>query len=214
MADAAKAAPTILTTPLARLSFPSLDKPSKMKDSQGAETFNCTLLFTPADFTPADVERWKKIKMAIALCMREKFGDAAFDPATKRLLATYRNPIRLGSEKPTTAGYGNGVEFFRIASQYKPGLANVRKLEIPPSELYAGCYVRGTISPWAYANSGNKGVSLNMHNVMKIADGEAFGQSGPTVEQDFGDLTADEMAFDDPAGSIMPGDGAADDFQL
>lgn len=200
----------ILTTPLARLSFPSLDRPSKMAGSQGAETFNATLLFTPADFSPADVERWKKIKIAIAQAMRAKFGDTAFDPQTKRLLPGFRNPIRLGTEKPTTAGYGVGVEFFRAASQYKPGLANARKVVIPAGELYAGCYVRATVSPWGYSNSGNKGISLNLHNVMKIADGEAFGNVGPTVEQDFGDLTADEMQFDDPAAGIMPGDGDQD----
>lgn len=209
MVDAAKA-PTILTTPLARLSFPSLDKPSKMAGSQGAETFNATLLFTPADFSPADVERWKKIKQAIGMAFKEKFGDTCFDPTTKRLLPGFRNPIRLGTEKPTTAGYGQGVEFFRIASQYKPGLANVQKLEIPVSDFYAGCYVRATISPWGYNQGGNRGISLNMHNMMKIADGEAFGNAGPTVAQDFGDLTADEMAFDDPIGGIMPGDGEPD----
>lgn len=203
----------IYTTPLARLSFPSLDKPSKMEGSQGAETFNATLLFTPADFSAADVERWKKIKMAVAMQMREKFGDAAFDPATKRLLPTYRNPIRNGIEKPNTSGYGQGVEFFRAASQYKPGLANPLKIEIPASELYAGCFVRATVSTWAYSNSGNKGVSFNLHNVMKISDGQPFGNSGPSISQDFGDLTADEMAFDDPASGIMPGDGA-DEFQL
>lgn len=213
MSDA-KAAPTILTTPIARLSFPSLDRPSKMEGSQGAETFNAVLLFTPADFSPADVERWKKIKIAIAQCMRAKFGDAAFDPQTKRLLPAYRNPIRLGTEKPNLAGYGQGVEFLRAASQYKPGLANVAKVEIPPSELYGGCYVRASISPWAYAQQGNKGVSLNLHNMMKIGDGEPFGNVGPTVAQDFGDLTADEMQFDDPAAGIMPGDGAADEFSL
>lgn len=213
MVEAAKA-PVIYTTPLARLSFPSLDRPSKMEGSQGAETFNGVLLFTPADFTAADVERWKKIKMAVAMQMREKFGDTAFDPQTKRLLPSFRNPIRAGSEKPTTAGYGQGVEFFRAASQYKPGLANARKIEIPPSELYGGCFVRGTVSTWAYSNSGNKGVSFNLHNVMKIADGEPFGNVGPTISQDFGDLTADEMVFDDPAGGIMPGDGTDDGFQL
>lgn len=69
------------------------------------------------------------------------------------------------------------------------------------------------MSTWAYSNSGNKGVSFNLHNVMKISDGQPFGNSGPSISQDFGDLTADEMAFDDPASGIMPGDGA-DEFQL
>ena len=217
MADAnAPAKPQFepMTTPLARLSFPSLDKATKMAGSQGQETFHATLLFSPADFSPADVERWKRIKLAIAQCMHGKFGAAAFDPQTKRLNTGFRSPIRLGTEKPGTPGYGAGVEFFKAGSQYKPGLTNPLKIAIPVSELYAGCFVRGTVSPWAYSNSGNKGVSLNLHNVMKIADGEAFGNAGVSIESDFGDLTADEMRFDDPMGQIMPGDGAPDDFQL
>lgn len=199
----------ILTTPLARLSFPSLDRPTKMAGSQGAEKFQATLLFTPADFSPADIERWKRIKQAVARTMLEKFP-AAFDPQTKRLLPGYKNPIRSGMEKPNTTGYGQGVEFFRAASTYKPGLVNARKVELPFSDFYAGCFVRATISPWTFDNSGNRGVGLNLHNLMKIADGEAFGGGGVRAADDFGDLSADEMVFDDPIGSISPGDGEGD----
>lgn len=208
MSDAATAG---YTTPLARLSFPSLDKPSKMKGSQGSETFNATLLFTPADFSQADIERWKKIKIAILQCMKEKHGDKAFDPATKRLLPAYKSPIRLGTEKPTLPGYGQGVEFLRAASQYKPGLCNTQRKLILPSEFYAGCYVRASISPWGFDANGNKGVSFNLINLMKCGDGEPFGNAGVSVEADFGDLSADEMSFDDPGDSIA---GNGDEFTL
>lgn len=214
MTEPAAKQAVLYTTPIARLSFPSLDRPSKMAGSQGAETFNATFLVTPGDFTPADQERWKKIKIAVAQEMKAKFGDSAFDPATKRLLPSYRNPIRLGTEKPNMAGYGPGVEFFRAASQYKPGLGNIARAPIPASEFYAGCYVRATISTWAFSNSGNKGVSFNLHNIMKISDGEAFGNAGVPMESSFGDLSADELSFDDPAASVMPGDGAVDEYSL
>ena len=197
------------TTPIARLSFPSLDKPSKMQGSQGQETFNATLLFTPASFSPADVDRWKKIRMAVLKQMKEKFGDKAFGP-DKRLLPMYRSPIRNGVEKPNLPGYGQGVEFLRAASQYKPGLCNTRRLPIPVGEFYAGCYVRATISTWAYDSNGNKGVSFNLINVMKCGDGEAFGNAGTPVESDFGDLSADELEFDDPGDSVAQSDEDGD----
>lgn len=208
MTEAANAAG--LTTPLARLSFPSLERPSKMKGSQGAETFNATLLFSPADFSPADIERWKKIKMAILQCMKEKHGDKAFGP-DKRLLPAYKSPIRNGAEKPNLPGYGTGIEFLRAASQYKPGLCNTQRKVILPSEFYAGCYVRASISPWGFDSNGNKGVSFNLINLMKCGDGEAFGNAGISVEADFGDLSAEEMSFDDPS-DLLTGNG--DEFSL
>lgn len=200
----------IYTTPLARLSFPSLITPSKMEGSAGEPRFSATLLFTPADFTPADVERMKAIKRDVVKAMRAKFGDAAFDPTTKRLLPGYLNPVRRGEEKAKMEGYGAGVEFFVAKAKNRPGLVNAIKVNLDPSEFYAGCFVRASVSTWAFDNK-SKGVGFNLHNLMKVGDGPAFGNVGPSAEADFGDLSADEMSFDDPASA---GDLMAEDDDL
>lgn len=200
MADQAKDAPSIFTTPIFRISYPNLDKPSKMEGSEGDPKFGITGLFTPAGFTPQDTERWKSLRKGSVLALREKFGDKAFGP-DKKIIPAYKMPFHSGLEKPNTDGYGAGVEFFRMANKNPPGMVRMGaggvKVKIGWEELYAGCYARASISFWAYDNK-SKGVAVNLHNVLWIGDGQRFGNAGPNVENDFTDLSEDEVGFDDP----------------
>jgi hypothetical protein len=204
MADNAggAAAPTIFTTPIFRVSYPNLDKPSKMEGSDGEPKFGITGLFTAASFTPQDAERWKALRIGSVVALREKFAEKAFGP-DKKIIPSYKMPFHDGNEKPNTDGYGAGVTFFRMANKNPPGIARVSggvKTKIDWSEIYAGCYARASISFWAYDNK-SKGVAVNLHNVLWIGDGTRFGNAGPSVENDFTDLSEEEVGFDDPLAS-------------
>lgn len=215
MAEQAKAAaataPTIYTTPIFRISYPNLDKPSKMEGSEGEPKFGATGLFTPAAFTPQDAERWKRLRSGSVVALREKFGAAAFGP-DKKIIPSYKMPFHDGLEKPNTDGYGAGVVFFRMANKSPPGMAKMVggvKERISWDALYAGCYARASISFWGFNNK-SKGVAVNLHNLLWVGDGERFGNAGPTVENDFTDLSEDEVGFDDPlAGQEMSDDEIA-----
>jgi hypothetical protein len=204
MADqATKAAAPIFTTPIFRISFANLDKPSKMEGSEGEPKFGVTGLFKPADFTPQDIERWKKLRGGSVAMLREKFGDKAFGP-DKKIIPAYKMPFHDGMEKPTMDGYGQGVVFFRMANKNPPGMARMGaggvKEKIGYDQLYSGAYARASISFWGYDNK-SKGIAVNLHNLLWIGDGERFGNAGPAVENDFTDLSEDEVGFDDPLAS-------------
>ena len=41
-----------------------------------------------------------------------------------------------------------------------------------PSQIYSGCIVRASLNAFAYDRAGNRGISLGLNNIQKLADGE------------------------------------------
>ena len=204
MADDAKVQAT-LTTPVFRMSFPNLDKPSKMEGSAGDPKYGVTGLFTATSFTPQDAERWKALRIAAVAALRDKFANKAFG-ADKKILPAYKMPFRDGMEKPDKAGYGAGVTFMRMANKSPPGMIRIGaggvKTKLTDSAFYAGCFARASVSFWGFDNN-SKGVAVNLHNLIFIGDGEKFGNQGPDAENDFTDLGDDEISFgDDPTAGM------------
>lgn len=185
----------IMTTPIFRLSFPSFVTPSKMPDSPGEPKFGCTMLFKPAEMTPEDRVRFDKIKSAVKANFDHCFDNYLDDEG--RFLEGYINPLRRGESKMDRDGYGRGVIFMAARNSTKPNLVDVRKKPIDVSKFYAGAYCRASVSTWDFDNK-SKGVGFNLHNMMWIGDGEPFGNTAVAPESDFGDLSAEEMSFDDP----------------
>ncbi len=213
MADQATAQLVTFTTPLFRISYANLDKPSKMEGSDGEPKYGVTGLFTPAGFTPADQKRWTDLRKGSVAMLREKFGAKAFDPQSGKVIPAYKMPFHDGMEKPAVDGYGAGVVFFRMANKNAPGMAKIvagAKQKIGWEALYSGAYARASISFWGYDNK-SKGVAVNLHNIIFIGDGQRFGNTGPAIENDFTDLSEDEIGFDDPmAGESAGGDDVLD----
>jgi Enterobacter phage Enc34, ssDNA-binding protein len=88
-----------------------------------------------------------------------------------------RWPFRDGAEK-ATMGYGPGTTFINVTSNRQPGVvskyagAGGRPLPITDSaEIYPGCKVRASLTPFAYEVQGNRGVSFLLGNVQKLGDG-------------------------------------------
>ena len=188
----------ILTTPVFRTSFPNLDKPSKMEGSAGDPKFGVTQLYIASSFTPQDAERWKAMRKAALTALTDKFGAKCFS-ADRKILPSYKMPFRDGMEKPDKDGFGAGVTFVRASNKNPPGMAKLipggGKAKLDYSAFYAGCYSRASVSFWAYDSNGNKGVGVNLHNLLLIGDGQRFGNQGPDVENDFADLGEDEVQF-------------------
>jgi hypothetical protein len=81
-----------------------------------------------------------------------------------------------------------------VSTKQKPGVVDEKVQPIvEEGEIYGGCYVRASLSVYAYDQSGNKGVSFGLRNIQKVGDGEAFG--GRTrAEDDFTPVDASASA--------------------
>lgn len=187
-----------LVTPVGRLSFPAIfEKETPMAGSTGPGKYAATIIFDSAYIKAHkdELDRYNAIKAeADRAC--EKMFKKPLNVAIKEI-ARFWTPFRNGAEKKHLDGYGEGTIFFKASSQKKrPGvLASDKKTVITdPEAIYSGCYVRLTVSPYAFDNK-MKGVGIGLMSVMFIRDGVPLdGSSNPA--DDFGEIPVDDM--DDP----------------
>lgn len=72
-----------------------------------------------------------------------------------------------------------------------------------PSEVYSGCYMRATLTAYAYDKGGGKGVSFGLQNLMKVKDGEPL-SSRATAENDFAAFASEAVTDEaDIMGDIL-----------
>lgn len=164
--------------------------------------FNITMLF------PKDADL-KPLKALVIACIKDKWGDK-FKPAQLNL------PFKDGNEKvnsETGEVYAEYVDTTWATASTKYAVtvldATKGKKPIPTAELeaavYDGCYMIAQVGAYAWeykGESGNKvikrGVSFQLENLLKYADGEPIGGGGKRVkaEDAFADIAADS---DDPS---------------
>jgi len=170
-----------VVTPIARLSYPYLFRPSEPMQSGGDSKYQCELIFEPG----ADLS---DLKRAAAEAAKDKWGE--------KIPKGLRTPFRDGDqEREGKDGYG-GRTFIGARSKDKPGVVAGRDRSpvTDESEVYGGCWVKASITAFAYDTNGNKGVSFALNNVWKVRDGEPFG-SRRSAEEEFGGEEVDEDAF-------------------
>lgn len=152
--------PTSCYTPVGRVSYPSLDKPSSYEGKEGG--FEITLLL---DKKKCDLTKMKK---ACEAALQKKWPDKTKRPKNLRM------PFRDGDEKEDKPGY-EGMTYIKATSKVKPDIMSYPdKDHLEPSDAYAGCYARASVRAFAYDTKGNRGVSFMLQNVQKIKDGERF----------------------------------------
>jgi len=121
----------------------------------------------------SDTETLDAIKKAIDNAIHEgvdRFGGKI--PNIK----TLRIPLRDGDvDREGQEEYANSW-FINTKSKFKPRVVDktLRDLETE-DEVYSGMYGRISLNFYAYANSGNKGVSCGFDSVQKLEDGNRFG---------------------------------------
>lgn len=176
-----------IVTPLARLSYPNLFKPAKpMSEGQEAK-YQCELIFPPG----TDLSALKKVASD---CAKAKWAD--------KVPKNLRTPFRKGDEDRDGKDGYEGAIFIGARSKDKPGIVVGPNREecLDQSEVYGGCYVRASITAFAYSNAGNNGVAFALNNVWKVKDGEPFG-SRRSAEDDFAD--AGSSSDFDTADSLL-----------
>lgn len=163
--------------PRARLGFNHLLQP----DTGGQysdDKFKATLLF---DVSNPDVI--SGLKVAKAAC--KDLAMKAFGTADVEF------PFKDGAEKAEKYAAYRGCWFCTAKSKYRPQVVGTEKVgdklvELTQfSDVYAGMYVRVSVVPFSYLAGQNKGISLRLCNVQKVAEGEPFGGSRVAAEADF-----------------------------
>ena len=172
-----------IITPECVLSYPNLFEARSFND--GDPKYSATLVFlSGVDIGP--------LKRAALEVLKERWGAKVEDMLTKKQL---RLPFRPGEEK----GYPDGSIFMNVTTQQRPGVVDQRvQPVIDQSDIYAGCFVRASIRPFAYDKAGNKGVSFGLINVQKLRDGDRL-DSRTKPEDDFGAVDDETAAADTKA---------------
>lgn len=176
-------------TPLARLSYPAIFKPAKALND-GEAKYQCELIFAPG----TDLSELKQAATQAAI---DKWGAG-------KVPKNLRTPFREGDrEREGKDGY-DGCVFIGARSKDKPGVVVGRERDpcTDESEVYGGCYVRASVTAFAYEHAGNKGVSFALNNIWKIRDGDPFGNRR-NAEEEFGDVETDEEAFGEMSSSLL-----------
>lgn len=168
-------------TPWFRAAFVSVFTPAKPMNQGDKSRYECTMLFDP------EAVDLSVIKAAIYNCAKAKFGDKIKPSKTFDLPKGFKSPLRDGDEKADYDGY-EGMIFAAARSNFAPQVIDADCVEIGSMDqpgFYSGCYARATIGMYAYDVNGNRGVSLNLNNLQKLADGKAFGGARVNAEDEF-----------------------------
>jgi len=178
-------------TPRGRLSFPYVFEPREAENPGDMQKFSLSLILdAEAQKTP----QWAAIKAEVATLAAAKFGVDVKQPdgTVKRVVPKgVRNPIRDGAEKLASdgvtpmEGYGPGTVFISATSAYAPGVIGGDMKPCGPEEVYAGCYVRASLTVYAYERKDGKGVTFGLRNVQKLGDGESLAGGGGDPAKDF-----------------------------
>jgi hypothetical protein len=147
---------TALNTPYAVLSFPQIFSP-KPRAEGGDPVFSCSLLFAVAEQkSPA----FKAMQDAVLSLAKEKFPSV---PVKSLML-----PFRDAGEK-AYSGYEPGMLYISPWSKYKPGVVDVRLQDVlDPAEVWAGQKVRANVLPFAWTNTGKRGISFGLNHIQII----------------------------------------------
>jgi len=127
----------------------------------GEPRFSINLLF---DQIAQKTTEWAAMKRAVAQTIDDQWGAGKSQDANfiKRLKLPF-----LPCKDQNYDGYDiPGGMFIRPWTKNKPGVVDAVRQEITvPGDVWAGQMVRATVSPFAYEQTGNRGVSFGLANI-------------------------------------------------
>ena len=157
----------------------------------GKEHYSCSFIIRKDD--AKTVEAVKKAIQAAYEEGREKLkGTGKTVPSFEAL----KNPLRDGDvEFPDREEY-KGC-YFLNANNYnrRPTVVDTEFKPIEePTEVYSGMYCKAFCNAYVFNRGVNKGITISLEHVMKVADGERLGGSFTPVEDAFGDDDEDFLS--------------------
>lgn len=176
-----------LNTPYGVLSFPSLFQPKPRADG-GDPVYSAVIIFSPAQQQNA---AYKALQDACISAAKEEWGDRVN-------LKELKMPFRDAGEKAGQwGGFEVGHTFLSPWSKSRPGIVNSQRQDVLlPEEVWGGQLVRMNVSPFAWMNSGRKGVSFGLNHVQIVRTDtpRLDGRGSASSAFDDGQVTEEEEA--------------------
>jgi hypothetical protein len=177
-----------LMTPTGILSFPNLFV-ARAAVPGGEPRFSLNLIFNDEAIKTAEYQALRK---AVAEAIDGEWGAGKASDA--KFVGSLRLPFRKTSEKEY-AGYDQGTVFVHAWTKQKPGLVDARLQDIlVPDDVWAGQLARATVRPFAYQQSGNKGVSFALENVQIVKKAMPRLDGRVEAKKAFGAVEGDDPA--------------------
>lgn len=177
---------TRVTSPKARLSWPKLFSPDT--GEMGGGKFSCALWIDKK--VPENINWLKALKADCIRVAKEAFGRE-----------DVKLPFKDGDKLEFEAS--KGCIILTPKSKYRPQVVGAdAKTPLDEADVYPGCYVRASVTPYSYDAKGNKGISLFLGNVQKMADGEPLSGGGASAEADFEPVEGSSVAGSDDDDSV------------
>ena len=174
---------TKVITGIVRLSYEHVWEPASING--GEPKYSASLIIPKSDKKTV-----KAIEEAVEAAITEGIGKFGGKKPNK---AALKLPLRDGDTEREDEAYKDAF-FINANSKTAPQIVDraVRPI-LDRNEVYSGCYVRASISLYAFNSNGNKGVACGLNNLQKVKDGEPLG--GRTSATD--DFNALDGADDD-----------------
>ena len=156
---------TKVVTGTVRLSYEHVWEPASIHG--GEEKYSASLIIPKSDKATVNA-----IQKAVDAAIEEglaKFGGKKPNKAAIKL------PLRDGDAEREDEAYQNSF-FVNANSRTAPQIVD-RSVQpiLDRNEVYSGCYIRASISFYAFNSTGNKGIACGLNNIQKIRDGEPLG---------------------------------------
>ena len=156
---------TKVVTGTVRLSYEHVWEPASING--GEEKYSASLIIPKSDKATVNA-----IQKAVDTAIEEglaKFGGKKPNKAAIKL------PLRDGDVEREDEAYQNSF-FVNANSRTAPQIVD-RSVQpiLDRNEVYSGCYIRASISFYAFNSNGNKGIACGLNNIQKIRDGEPLG---------------------------------------
>lgn len=149
-----------LRTPIGILSFPRVFSP-RPRAQGGEPVFQVNLLL---DKTAQSTPEFAALRRAVADQIDATFGQGKHND--REFVASLRLPFRRCAEKKFKGYDIEGGVYIAPWSKQRPGVVDAHRREITvPEDVWAGQLARATVAPFAYNNSGNRGVSFALNNL-------------------------------------------------
>ncbi len=178
-------------SPRFRVSYNKVWRPHKNKD--GSLVYGITMIYEP----DADLSEMEQL---VTETREDKWGRkepsnyvSPFKDGTKYHKKNgKKNPEYIGNIIVNASSYNQPVGVGKVDLS-KPKGHPKRVIEITDhAEFYSGCYAKAALTTYAWENSGRRGVSFGLQNIIKLANGEPL-VKGATVADDFGEIEDDEF---------------------
>lgn len=173
-----------------RLSFPSLDKPTKTNSNDPNENpkYRASFLLDPKD--DAHKVQIKAINAEINRLIKEMWGEAPH----KMVQDCFGKGENARNRDGEIYGGYEGMWFVSALNDKRPLLMDKTGTHLTPEQvaqmMYAGCYVHAQVNFWCQDNTHGRAIRCSLGGVVFARDGEAFSSGGAT-EDDFADILGD-----------------------